>query len=408
MAEDAPVWEALAGTFQQSVRVDDAFAREASAVERVHIQLAADRAVGVTAPAAGEDEREICRRGARKLRRYARLDHAVARNHHAALRVDLRAVERMQHRGDQLARRARIYARVAVESDYILRRREKIAVASHMQRRLAVKQQLRKLQQRAALTLVPAPALAVEFALAREQIEPAAVLRVQRVYLCRGRRDYRLVARRGLRVCCGQIGEHAEHQVRALAAAGKPQPLKLRRRGTRALCVGQQRRHNADAPPFGRHTALRVHSQHPPRGEQPKQDKVDKPLHQLRHRQQQENARRRAAHVECEPQRDEQRQQQIRRDIPAPARRLRFGEEVESGVTPLGAGFFDEPARVYVLLHALAAAQILDTAQVIPARHAVHALEYAVGVCAQRLGGHVGAVKEIFKVEHREQPQRAE
>ena len=71
-------------------------AREAAAVERVHIQLAADRAVGVAASAAGENEREIGRRGARKLRRYARLDHAVARDYHAALRVDLRAVERMQ------------------------------------------------------------------------------------------------------------------------------------------------------------------------------------------------------------------------------------------------------------------------------------------------------------------------
>ena len=253
-----------------------------------------------------------------------------------------------------------------------------------------------------------APALAVKFTLTREQIEPAAVLRVQRVYLCRGRRDYRLVARRGLRVCCGQIGEHAEHQICALAATGEPQPLKLRRRGTRALGVGQQRRHNAYAPPLGRHPALRVHPQHPPRGEQPQQDEVDKPLHQLRHRQQQENSRRRAAHAEREPQRDEQRQQQIRRDIPAPARRLRLGEEIEPGVTPLGAGFFDEPARVYLLLHALAAAQIFDAAQVLPARHAVHALEYAVGVCAQRLGGHVGAVEEIFEVEHREQTQRAE
>ena len=126
-----------------------------------------------------------------------------------------------------------------------------------------------------------APALAVEFALAREQIEPAAVLRVQRVYLRRGRRDYRLVAGRGLSVGRRQIGEYAEHQVRALTAAGKPQPLKLRRRGTRALGVGQQRRHNADAPPLGRHPALRVHPQHPPRGEQPQQDEVDKPLHQL-------------------------------------------------------------------------------------------------------------------------------
>ena len=281
MAEDAPVGESPAGAFQQGVRVDDALAREAAAVERVHIQLAADRAVGVAASAAGENEREIGRRGARKLRRYARLDHAVARDYHAALRVDLRAVERMQHRGDQFARRARIYARVAVERDYILRRREKIAVARHMQCRLTVEQQLRKLQQRAALALMTAPALAVKFTLTREQIEPAAVLRVQRVYLCRGRRDYRLVARRGLRVCCGQIGEHAEHQVRALAATGEPQPLKLRRRGTRALGVGQQRRHNAYAPPLGRHPALRVHPQHPPRGEQPQQDEVGKPLHQL-------------------------------------------------------------------------------------------------------------------------------
>ena len=77
-------------------------------------------------------------------------------------------------------------------------------------------------------------------------------------------------------------------------------------------------------------------------------------------------------------------------------------------MTPLGAGFLDEPARVYVLLHALAAAQIFDAPQILPARRAVHALKYAVGVCAQCFGGHVGAVKEIFKVEHREQPQRAE
>ena len=93
----------IPGNAQQAARVENALSGKAAAAEGVHIQLPAQRPVGVAAARSGEQKRKIGGRGRGQERGHARVDDRVPRRDDALFLVQRRRVERVQHGSDQLA-----------------------------------------------------------------------------------------------------------------------------------------------------------------------------------------------------------------------------------------------------------------------------------------------------------------
>ena len=178
--EDAALRHVPFAAQQEAAQVDQPLPGEAPAVEGVHIQLAAEPAIGVRAAGPGEDQREIGGVGALQLGVQPGMEDAVPGRDHGPLCVGPGAAQRVEHRADQLASRAGIEARVAVEREDEARAFKRRALALDRKLALASVEQRREREQRAALALMPAPALAVEAARAGEEIKAAAVAAVER------------------------------------------------------------------------------------------------------------------------------------------------------------------------------------------------------------------------------------
>ena len=148
VAQHAPFGDdPAAAAVEQRARVENALARKAAAVKAVHIQLPARAAVGVGAARPCEHARPV--RGVRafQLGGHARVQQAVAARDHAALRIHHGAVERVEHRAHERARRAGRQARVGVERQQVYRAAQARRVpGGALQRARPVEHQPRQLQ----------------------------------------------------------------------------------------------------------------------------------------------------------------------------------------------------------------------------------------------------------------------
>ena len=117
MREDAPLGQLLFAAKQQGANVDQPLARKAAVPEGVHIQLAAQTAVGVRAPLPRENEREIRGVGAGEIGVQPGMQDAIAPRDNAALGIQNRTVEGVEHGADQFSRRAGVQTGIAVERE---------------------------------------------------------------------------------------------------------------------------------------------------------------------------------------------------------------------------------------------------------------------------------------------------
>ena len=406
VGQHAPGREAPLGALQQRVHVQNALPGKAAAVKGVHIQLSAEAAVGVAAPRPGKDQREIGGVGALQLGAQARVDEPVARGDDAPDRVDDRAVERMEHRPDQRERRAREHPGVAVEREDIARAAERVAVPGHREGRGPVGKEPCQLQQRPALALLAAVALAVKAARAGEEIKAAAVFPVER-------RDglARVAQQPGVRLRLGgirggEIGQDAVLELcpgPALRHAKFLQPLAER---PGALRVRQQRREDAEGLALVRHALRQIEPRQPPRREEAQQHQIDRALHQLRHRQQQKRKDPAAAGGEGQQQRQKEAREDERCDVEPLAAVAASVKEKKADVPPLPPRPPGKLPGEHMLLGALHPCQRLDALKVGLAALAVHAPVDPSGVRAQRRVAEVGAAQQLLHVLAAEKAQR--
>ena len=118
VAQDA-VFRQIGRAEEQSVDIENALAGEAAAVIAVLKELAADAAVGVRAAGAGEEAGKVRGGGVGEIRRDARMQQTVPGSHELMLPVEPRAIQRVEHGGDQRSGRAGREDRVGVEREKI-------------------------------------------------------------------------------------------------------------------------------------------------------------------------------------------------------------------------------------------------------------------------------------------------
>ena len=297
VAEDALLGQGIAAAAgEQRAHVEDALARKAAAVEAVHIQLSAYAAVGVAAAGTGEYARPVARACALQLGGHARVQQTVAVRDHAAPRVHDRAVERMEHRAHERACSARRQARVGVEREQICRAAQRRRIAGGTVHRVRLPaQKLRKPEQRAALSLPCAPVpIGRPCALAREEVKPPAIARVERFDLRARRAQDRGVDRRVRVIRFRQVGQQAERQILARVAVAEVILLQPRGERVRIVGAGEQRRDHAQGLALRRDAAPQCQPRHEARLRHAQQHRVEQTLDHLRHRDQQQHRARHA------------------------------------------------------------------------------------------------------------------
>ena len=306
VAQHAPFRDdPAAAAVEQRARVENALARKAAAIKAVHIQFPARAAVGVGAAGPGEHARPVGGVCALQLGRHARVQQAVAARDHAALRVHHGAVERVQHRAHERARRAGRQARVGVERQEVHRAAQARRVPGHaVQRARPVEHQPRQLQQRAALALPRAPfPVGCGHPLAREEIKPAAPARVERLDLRVCRAQDGGVDGRVLHVRLRQIGQQAERELPERVAVAEVVFLQPRAERVRVVRGGEQRRDHAQRPPLRRDAPAQRQPRHEARLRHAQQYRVEQALDHLRHRDEQQHRARYAFRGKAQQQR---------------------------------------------------------------------------------------------------------
>ena len=246
------------------------------------------------------------------------MQQAVAARDHAALRVHHGAVERVQHRAHERARRAGRQARVGVERQQVHRAAQARRVPGRaVQRARPVEHQPRQLQQRAALALPRAPfPVGRGHPLAREEIKPAAPARVERLDLLARRAQDGGVDGRVLPVCLRQVGQQAERELPTRVAVAEVVFLQPRAERVRVVRGGEQRRDHAQRPPLRRDAPAQRQPRHEARLRHAQQHRVEQTLDHLRHRDEQQHRARHALRGKAQQQRQKQRPHHDGRDVP--------------------------------------------------------------------------------------------
>ena len=239
------------------------------------------------------------------------MQQAVAARDHAALRIHHGAVERVQHRAHERARRAGRQARVGVERQEVHRAAQARRVPGRaVQCARPVEHQPCQLQQRAALALPRAPfPVGRGHSLAREEIKPAAPARVERLDL-RARR----AQDGGVRL--RQVGQQAERELPERVAVAEVVFLQPRAERVRVVRGGEQRRDHAQRPPLRRDAPAQRQPRHEARLRHAQQHRVEQALDHLRHRDEQQHRARYALRGKAQQQRQKQRSHHDGRDVP--------------------------------------------------------------------------------------------
>ena len=310
------VFRQVGAALEQGPDVQYALPREAAAAGEVHPDLASGGDVGVDAARprrrAGE-ERPLARL---ELDAYARVDDAAARAHAAEAAVKLRAVERVEHRAYELARRAGQQAGVRVEGEDVFHAAEPGRLAGEdLQLVFPPGAEPCELQKRAALALVPAPdAVARRLpARAEKEIKAAAVFGVQPLDGPARRLDKRAVALKARRGGLGQVAEQPEAQFAAAVARGEAEFLKPRGEGGAVLRLSEDGGDDAERPPLARHALRELHARREPRRQGAQQRGVQRALHERAHGQEGEQRRPNAAGYEAQRGGDKRGQKRERR-----------------------------------------------------------------------------------------------
>ena len=408
VGQDAPFGEVGLAAPEQHPRVQDALAGKAPAFKGVHIQLAAEGTVGVAAPGPGENQGKIGGGGALKLGAHAWVDQGVARRHDVPLGVYLGLAQGMEHGADQLRGRARVHAGVAVQGDDIPDPRKGVPVAGDLQGGFLVAQQLCQLQKGAPLALAAGIALPIEAALPGEQVKAAAVSDVQLVYGPAGGAENLRIRLRLRLVRPGQIRQNAEAQVLPGAAVGKAEFLQPGGQPDAAARVRQQGGEHADGSALRGHALFRVHSGQPPGRDEVQQQKVQKALHQLRHRQQQKRRRAGAAHGKGQQQAQKQGEDNVGADVePGAPARLPV-KEIKAHMPHVLFRLLDQAAGQHMLLQTLCPGQLFQPCKIVLPGAQIHVGIVAGGIPGEDGLRHVGSGEELFRVQHGEEPQGAE
>ena len=137
---------------------------------------------------------------------------------------------------------------------------------------------------------MPAVALTVIASPAGEEVEAAAVFFVQRVNGALRIAQQLRITRRFGGCCSGQVGKQAEAEVLSLAAAGKTQGFKALR-----IAAAEDDGDDADALPFLWHTLAQIETRHGAGAHNAHEEKIHRGLHKLRHRQEQQRRKPKAA-----------------------------------------------------------------------------------------------------------------
>ena len=196
----------------------------------------------------------------------------------------------MHRRADQQRKRAGVYAGIGIEGNDIACAGQGSFVPGDGKLAVLPAEELCKLDERAALSLMPAVALTVIASPAGEEVEAAAVFFVQRINgALRIAQQLRIARRFGGR-CSGQVGKQAEAEVLSLAAAGKTQSLKALR-----IAAAEDDGDDADALPLIGHTLAQVETRHGAGAHNAHEEKIHRGLHKLRHRQEQQRRKPKAA-----------------------------------------------------------------------------------------------------------------
>ena len=246
------------------------------------------------------------------------MQQAVAARDHTALRVHHGAVERVQHRAHERARRAGRQARVGVERQQVHRTAQARRVPGRaLQRARPVEHQPRQLQQCAALALPRAPfPVGCGHPLAREEIKPAAPARVERGDLRARRAQDGGVDGRVRHVRLRQVGQQAERELPERVAVAEIVLLQPRAERVRIVRGGEQRCNHAQRPPLRRDAPAQRQPRHEARLRHAQQHRVEQTLDHLRHRDEQQHRARHAFGRKAQQQRQKQRPHHDGRDVP--------------------------------------------------------------------------------------------
>ena len=409
MREDEVVREAGAAAHERN-GVDYALAREAAPAREVHPDLAADAAVGVDAARSGHRARKAAALGGGELDAHARV-YEPAAGYHAALPVEFRAVERVEHRAYELPRRAGQERRVRVEGEDVSRPAQAEGVAGEaLELALPARHQPREGHERPALALVRLPdAVALILpARADKEIEAAGVLRVQAVHGRAHGLYYGGVAPGALDRGLGEVGEQGEEEVIAAAAARGAEGLQPPRQGGAVLLRGEHGADGADGPPLVRDAVLEREARQDARLNQAQQEGVEAVLGYFERGQQREQGREEPARYEPRRRRDERGGHErregveraralaarppegLREDPPADVRAL--------WVAGMGLRELEDAPRAGALGYAAALREMREAAAIERAAALVHGGVYARGVAREDLPAEVAGLDELREV----------
>ena len=406
MREDGVRRDALCGAGQKGMNIQDALAGKAAAVEGVHIEFPAEAAIGIAAARPGEDQSKIRGVGAVELGCQPGMDEPVARRHHALFGVDVGAVHRVEHRADQRERGAGLHARVAVEREDVACARQRVALPGDGEGGGFVSYQPRQIQQRPALALFAAPALAVKAARTGKEIEAAAIAPVERGDRFAGGAQQPGVRLRFLRVGGGQVGQNAILQVLPGFAVCQAEFLQPPAELFGALRVRQQRREDAERFSLRRHALRQIHPGQPPGRDQAQQHQVHQALDKLRHGKQQQGSGPDAARGKGQQQAQKQARQHDGGNIDPGARVRRLVKKEKAEVPALLLCLADQTAGQQMLLRALRAGQRLQPFEIAPAALPVHAGVDVSGIFTKRRVAEIDRAQQLLRIRAGEPAQR--
>ena len=407
MGEDALSVKALGRTFQQRSGVQQALSGESCGVKGVHIQLAAQSAVGVAAAASGKDEGKIRLLGAACRDAEPRLDHAMATHDGFPPGVDHRTVQGMQGRADQLLYRAGVDLGIRVECQNIARALQRRFLAADLQLALLPAEQPGQRAQRAAFALAAAPVFPVIAARPCKEEKASAVFFIQAGDFLPRRQEHLSVCALRLFLRRGQVRQQAEAERRAafFSAAGTVQPFEFFRTPLRRIHVAQQRRDHADALPLGGDAAAHVHARQAAGTDQAREDKVRQSLHRFKNRQEKQQ-RRGKAHAVADQQLRRQGKGKLCRRIDLRPRSAIVREEVKAHMPPFAFGPLDQRSGRALLLSSLLFRQPLQRLEVGALRLGVHAGIFTGRVQRKDQPRHVHACRQFVEVHQRQTPKR--
>jgi len=194
------------------------------------------------------------------------VDDAVAGDNTAVFTVELRRIQRVRYRTDELAKRIRRGVRVAVERNDVFCAYKRFSVAgTDTEFRLFAAEHCSKREHCAPFALKAAEAMAAQVLCSRpgEKIKSAAVFFVQFVYRTCCALDKRSITVNYRTRSLGQVCQYAEHEVFAAAAVGEIKLLDAPGKLLPRLLVGQKRRDNAHGLGSVRHAVSKLQPRHP-------------------------------------------------------------------------------------------------------------------------------------------------